>query len=60
MLLSLLKIKLGRPRHFHASGCQDRNSAADRALNPVVRLHIGLEDVDALTEDLLRGFTAAT
>jgi len=37
---------------------QDRNSAADRALNPVLRLHIGLEDVDALIEDLQRGFTA--
>ncbi|MFS2069130.1 cystathionine beta-lyase [Pseudomonas sp. CT11-2] len=37
---------------------QDRNSAADRALNPVLRLHIGLEDVDALTEDLQRGFAA--
>jgi cystathionine beta-lyase len=38
---------------------QDRNSAADRALNPVLRLHIGLEDVDALIEDLQRGFVAA-
>lgn len=37
---------------------QDRNSAADRALNPVLRLHIGLEDVDALIEDLQRGFAA--
>ncbi|MGX0889787.1 cystathionine beta-lyase [Pseudomonas sp. ADAK2 TE3594] len=38
---------------------KDRNSAADRALNPVLRLHIGLEDVDALIEDLQRGFAAA-
>ncbi|KAF1033489.1 MAG: Cystathionine beta-lyase [Pseudomonas sp.] len=37
----------------------ERNSAADRALNPVLRLHIGLEDVDALIEDLQRGFAAA-
>lgn len=38
---------------------QDRDSAADRALNPVVRLHIGLEDVAALIEDLQRGFALA-
>lgn len=38
---------------------KDRNSAIDRALNPVLRLHIGLEDVDALIEDLQRGFAAA-
>ncbi|WP_454845739.1 cystathionine beta-lyase [Pseudomonas farris] len=38
---------------------KDRNSAVDRALNPVLRLHIGLEDVDALIEDLQRGFAAA-
>ncbi|WP_411380360.1 cystathionine beta-lyase [Pseudomonas sp. MPB26] len=38
---------------------QDRDSAADRALNPVVRLHIGLEDVAALIEDLQRGFAVA-
>lgn len=37
---------------------QDRNSAADRSLNPVLRLHIGLEDVEALIEDLQRGFAA--
>src|SRR5471032_1587562 len=37
---------------------RDRNNAADRALNPVLRLHIGLEDVDALIEDLQRGFAA--
>jgi cystathionine beta-lyase len=37
---------------------KDRNSADDRALNPVLRLHIGLEDVDALVEDLRRGFAA--
>ncbi|WP_223452474.1 MULTISPECIES: cystathionine beta-lyase [unclassified Pseudomonas] len=38
---------------------QDRQSAADRSLNPVLRLHIGLEDVEALIEDLQRGFAAA-
>lgn len=38
---------------------KDRDSAADRGLNPVVRLHIGLEDVAALIEDLQRGFAAA-
>ncbi|QHD07278.1 cystathionine beta-lyase [Pseudomonas sp. R76] len=38
---------------------QDRESAADRALNSVVRLHIGLEDVAALIEDLQRGFALA-
>ena len=38
---------------------QDRDSAADRGLNPVVRLHIGLEDVAALIEDLQRGFALA-
>jgi cystathionine beta-lyase len=38
----------------------DRYSAADRAMNPVLRLHIGLEDVEALIEDLQRGFAAAT
>jgi cystathionine beta-lyase len=38
----------------------DRHSVADRALNPVLRLHIGLEDVEALIEDLQRGFAAAT
>ncbi|WCM48490.1 cystathionine beta-lyase [Pseudomonas sp. WJP1] len=37
---------------------KDRNSAADRLLNPVLRLHIGLEDVAALLEDLQRGFAA--
>ncbi|EJM20992.1 cystathionine beta-lyase [Pseudomonas sp. GM21] len=37
---------------------QDRNSAADRSLNPVLRLHIGLEDVAALIEDLQHGFRA--
>ena len=39
---------------------QDRQSAADRSLNPVLRLHIGLEDVEALIEDLKRAFAAAT
>ena len=38
---------------------RDRERAADRALNPVVRLHIGLEDVAALIEDLQRGFALA-
>ncbi|MGB3126933.1 MAG: cystathionine beta-lyase [Pseudomonas sp.] len=38
---------------------QDRDSLADRSLNPVVRLHIGLEDVAALIEDLQRGFALA-
>jgi len=37
----------------------DRDSAQDRALNPVVRLHIGLEDVGALIEDLEQGFDVA-
>ncbi|MNF59282.1 Cystathionine beta-lyase [compost metagenome] len=37
---------------------QDRNSAADRSLYPVLRLHIGLEDVAALIEDLQHGFRA--
>ncbi len=36
----------------------DRNNPADRALNPVLRLHIGLENVTALIEDLQRGFDA--
>ena len=38
---------------------QDRESTADRSLNPVLRLHIGLEDVGALIEDLERGFAVA-
>lgn len=38
---------------------KDRESALDRALNPVLRLHVGLEDVAALIEDLQRGFAAA-
>lgn len=37
---------------------KERDSAQDRALNPVLRLHIGLEDVEALIEDLERGFAA--
>ncbi|MFJ4142500.1 cystathionine beta-lyase [Pseudomonas sp. NPDC089734] len=36
----------------------DRHNEADRRLNPVLRLHIGLEDVSALIEDLQRGFAA--
>jgi cystathionine beta-lyase len=39
---------------------KERDSAQDRALNPVLRLHIGLEDVEALIEDLERGFAATT
>ncbi|WP_223457280.1 MULTISPECIES: cystathionine beta-lyase [unclassified Pseudomonas] len=39
---------------------QDRQSATDRSLSPVLRLHIGLEDVEALIEDLKRAFAAAT
>ncbi|WP_455917833.1 hypothetical protein [Pseudomonas cerasi] len=38
---------------------RDRESATERALNPVVRLHIGLEDVAALIEALQRGFALA-
>jgi cystathionine beta-lyase len=38
---------------------KERDSEQDRALNPVLRLHIGLEDVEALIEDLRRGFAAA-
>ncbi|MBV6287709.1 cystathionine beta-lyase [Pseudomonas aegrilactucae] len=37
-----------------------RDSEADHLLNPVLRLHIGLEDVEALIEDLARGFAVAT
>ncbi|WP_223455558.1 cystathionine beta-lyase [Pseudomonas sp. GL-RE-19] len=37
---------------------RDRNSAVHRSLNPVLRLHVGLEDVEALIEDLQRGFGA--
>lgn len=37
---------------------KDRKSPTDRSLNPVLRLHIGLEDVAALIEDLQRGFRA--
>lgn len=40
------------------AGLNDRNNSADRLLNPVMRLHIGLEDVDALIEDLQKGFRA--
>jgi cystathionine beta-lyase len=36
----------------------DRDNASDKSLNPLLRLHIGLEDVDALIEDLQRGFAA--
>ncbi|MHA6788564.1 cystathionine beta-lyase [Pseudomonas bijieensis] len=38
---------------------KDRQRAEDRALNPVVRLHVGLEDVEVLVEDLRRGFAQA-
>jgi cystathionine beta-lyase len=37
---------------------RDRDNAQDKALNPLLRLHIGLEDVSALIEDLERGFAA--
>ena len=37
---------------------KDRVNADDKALNPLLRLHIGLEDVSALIEDLERGFAA--
>jgi cystathionine beta-lyase len=37
---------------------RDRDNAQDNALNPLLRLHIGLEDVSALIEDLERGFAA--
>lgn len=36
----------------------DRDNASDKSLNPLLRLHIGLEDVEALIEDLRRGFAA--
>ncbi|NBB09718.1 cystathionine beta-lyase [Pseudomonas sp. SLFW] len=36
----------------------DRQNATDKTLNPLLRLHIGLEDVSALIEDLERGFAA--
>jgi cystathionine beta-lyase len=36
----------------------DRVNPADKALNPILRLHIGLEDVAALIEDLQKGFKA--
>ena len=38
---------------------KDSESALDRALNPVLRLHVGLEDVAELIEDLQHGFAAA-
>jgi cystathionine beta-lyase len=37
---------------------KDRVNAQDKALNPLLRLHIGLEDVSALIQDLERGFAA--
>lgn len=40
------------------AGLKDRDNAPDRALNPVLRLHIGLEDVNDLIGDLQRGFDA--
>jgi cystathionine beta-lyase len=36
----------------------DRDNPADRALNPLLRLHVGLEDVAALITDLENGFKA--
>ena len=41
-----------------AANVRDRTNSADKALNPLLRLHIGLEDVSALIEDLERGFAA--
>ncbi len=38
---------------------KERDCPTDPLLNPVLRLHIGLEDVEALIEDLARGFAAA-
>lgn len=38
----------------------DRDNDADRALHPVLRLHIGLEDVAELIQDLHKGFKAIT
>jgi cystathionine beta-lyase len=40
------------------AGLKDRDNPADRGLNPVLRLHIGLEDVHDLIADLQRGFAA--
>ena len=37
---------------------RERLNDADKTLNPLLRLHIGLEDVSALIEDLERGFAA--
>jgi cystathionine beta-lyase len=37
---------------------KDRVNPDDKALNPLLRLHIGLEDVSALIEDLQRGFAS--
>ena len=37
---------------------KDRDNTADQLLNPILRLHIGLEDVDALIADLSKGFKA--
>jgi len=37
---------------------RDRENADNKTLNPLLRLHIGLEDVSALIEDLERGFAA--
>lgn len=41
-----------------SANVHDRENTADKTLNPLLRLHIGLEDVSALIEDLERGFTA--
>lgn len=41
-----------------AANVRDRENADDKTLNPLLRLHIGLEDVNALIEDLERGFAA--
>lgn len=41
-----------------SANVHDRENTADKTLNPLLRLHIGLEDVSALIEDLERGFMA--
>jgi cystathionine beta-lyase len=39
-----------------AASVRDRSNPGELAFNPLVRLHVGLEDVSALIEDLQRGF----
>jgi cystathionine beta-lyase len=38
--------------------CETDVAYVERLLNPVLRLHVGLEDVADLIEDLQRGFAA--